>query len=211
MPGPAWNDDDPGDTQRIVGNTRTIADGILVAAAARAPLLVADIVGWHAGAYAGCQVPSAGYVGHFRGDPGEPDLDDYEVIVGGHPGVASADVTTEVIQLVAAVNQACGGLDQQLPAGTRPTTAQELHAVLLLAAYAHGEFVRIHPFANGNGRSARLLVAWVCFRYGLPMFLALRPRPGDPAYAAAAAASMQGQHELTARVFSHLLTLHLFP
>lgn len=53
--------------------------------------------------------------------------------------------------------------------------------------------------------------AWVCFRCGVPMFLTLKPRPGDPAYAAAAMASMQGGHDLTLLVFSHLLSLALMP
>lgn len=35
-----------------------------------------------------------------------------------------------------------------------------------LLAYAHHRFVAIHPFTNGNGRTARLLTNFLAFRYG---------------------------------------------
>jgi Fic family protein len=37
---------------------------------------------------------------------------------------------------------------------------------LLLAAVAHTEFVNIHPFADGNGRSARALTTYLLWRHG---------------------------------------------
>ena len=69
-----------------------------------------------------------------------------------------------------------------------------IRPILEVAAIAHGEWVRIQPLANGNGRIARLWVNWVAVRYGLPFFLALKPRPANRVYAAAAAASMRGDH-----------------
>lgn len=39
-------------------------------------------------------------------------------------------------------------------------------AVLGLAAWAHYELVRIHPFADGNGRTARLLTDLILKRFG---------------------------------------------
>jgi Fic family protein len=64
--------------------------------------------------------------------------------------------------------------------------------------------VRIHPFANGNGRTARLWANFIAMRYGLPPFVTLRPRPGDD-YGAAAAAAMDGDWRPTERVFRKLL------
>ena len=35
-----------------------------------------------------------------------------------------------------------------------------------LAAWSHAEFVRIHPFIDGNGRTSRLLMNLYLLRYG---------------------------------------------
>ena len=44
----------------------------------------------------------------------------------------------------------------------------ELHP-LALAALAHQKFVFIHPFVDGNGRVARLLMNLVLLRFGYPV------------------------------------------
>jgi hypothetical protein len=77
-----------------------------------------------------------------------------------------------------------------MPVGRPPVTPIELRSTLLLAANLHGEWVRIHPFANGNGRIARLWVMGVAARYSLPPFIRLEPRPAGPPYEGAAMASM---------------------
>lgn len=38
--------------------------------------------------------------------------------------------------------------------------------VVALLAYAHHRFVAIHPFTNGNGRTARLLTNFLAFQHG---------------------------------------------
>ena len=60
-----------------------------------------------------------------------------------------------------------------------------------LAAWAHSKWVRIHPFANGNGRTARTWANLLLLRYGLRPVVRLRPRPGGN-YGAAGAAAMWG-------------------
>ena len=87
----------------------------------------------------------------------------------------------------------------------RPASAVDLRAVLLAAAIAHGEWVRIHPFANGNGRIARLWANWVVVRYCLPVFVSLRPRPAWLLYAGAAVASMRGDHGPMTTAFLDML------
>ena len=77
--------------------------------------------------------------------------------------------------------------------------------MLLGAAIAHGEWIRIHPFANGNGRTARLWANWVSVRYALPVFVAPQPRPAGTAYAAAASASRRGDHQPMAAAFLVML------
>ncbi len=185
MPGPPWNDDDPADADRIISNVRNLLRAIQSAAGARAPLTTADLLSWHDTLYAGCSVPVAGYRGHFRGDASVLELVDYEVRVGVAPGTASAAVTSSVNRLVAALNKATAALDAEIALGTTPNPGQ-ITAVLTLCASAHGEWLRIHPFANGNGRVGRALVAWIALRYNLPVFLKVKPRPTGNAYVTAA-------------------------
>lgn len=45
------------------------------------------------------------------------------------------------------------------------TEAKELDPILE-AGIAHYEFVRIHPFVDGNGRTARVLATWIFYRRG---------------------------------------------
>jgi hypothetical protein len=63
-----------------------------------------------------------------------------------------------------------------LPTGQEPD-ADQLAAVIDLCARVHAEWVRIHPFANGNGRTAHLWANCILMRYGLPPFIRFRPRP----------------------------------
>lgn len=79
-----------------------------------------------------------------------------------------------------------------------------LRAVAEAAAWAHCEWVHIHPFANGKGRTSRLIGNTILVRYGLPPVFRLRPRPGGD-YAHAAAAARRGDHlPMTAYVIDEL-------
>lgn len=222
MPGPNWSDDDPSDAQRISANlTRVLAD-VSQLATSRSVLVEADLRRWHATAYNGCTVPSAAYVGRFRGEA-HADLADYEVGVGptmadGLPdrvGVWAADVRVAAGRFFVSLTDALAALDAAIAPGSRPQGADELHEVVGVVAAAHGEWIRIHPFVNGNGRIARLLAAHVSLRYGLPIFVTLKPRPHDVAYARAARLSMGrppafvGDHTEATAVFAHFLALHL--
>jgi hypothetical protein len=82
-------------------------------------------------------------------------------------------------------------------------TADQLAAVIDLCAWVHSEWIRIHPFANGNGRTARLWANYIAMRYGLPVFVRLRPRPGNP-YDMVAADAMEGRWQSTVPVFREM-------
>ena len=139
--------------------------------------------------------------GVFRGQPG---LETIEVAVGDYTGVLAPRVESELNALFDELNIALATLDAALPPGHLPN-ASELGAVLDLCAFAHAEWVRIHPFANGNGRTARLLANGLAMRYGLPPFVRLRPRPGGEAYARAGEAAMRGDWLPTVAVFQSML------
>ena len=63
------------------------------------------------------------------------------------------------------------------------------------AAEAHYRFVTIHPFRDGNGRVARLLMNWFLLRAGFPIAVVTNDRRGS--YIEALVAAQQGgDHEL---------------
>ncbi len=223
MARPVWNDDEPGDASRIAQNATALVAELAVQAQKRSALRSEDICSWHAALYAGCRVPLPDYLGRFRGDRSVAELIGYEVGVGqtladGLPegvGVWSVKVAEAVATFMRQLEAAVATLDALLAAGVAPETEAELDAIVSLISLAHGEWIRIHPFANGNGRTARVLAAFLALRYGLPVFVRLKPRPDGTAYSAAATASMGrppdfvGDHELTRRVFANLLMLEL--
>ena len=126
------------------------------------------------------------------------------VQVGGHEGTAPSRVADELSRFEEGLKAAVHHLDEQIPPATLPDT-ESLDMILLLMSWVHGEWVRIHPFANGNGRIARLWANWVAMRYGVPPFVRLRPRPEGAVYVAAAAQAMDGNYEAMLSVFRGML------
>ena len=216
---PSWHEDDPKNLSLIQANAARLIADLRAAAGERRLLTGEDLCHWHAQLYAGCQVPIAGYLGHFRGDPAVPELINYEVGLGSplkdgtleKMGVWARRVSEEMAAVLAGLNAVFADLDGRLPIGKPPSTADEILQVISFAALAHGEFLRVHPFANGNGRIARLLVAFICLRYGVPMFVHIKPRPESDEYLRASRDSMGrapdfvGNHTTTTAVFAHML------
>lgn len=193
---PDWDADSP-ELQR---NLRRVVDDLRVLARRRAPLASNVVRAWQAAVLQGLGVPDPAAVGRFRGEAG---LEEIEVFIGEHRGVPAAEVAGALARFDRTLLDAIRQLDAAIvPDGE--LDADQLGAVLDLCAWAHAEWVRIHPFANGNGRTARLLANALALRYGLPMFVRERPRPGG-AYAAAGEAAMRGDWEPTVPVFRRLL------
>jgi hypothetical protein len=225
VPGPPWNDDDPADGATVATNVGGLLGAFRAAAPLRAVPTLDDVRAWHRALYAGCSVPCDGYLGHLRGDADVPELVGYDVGVGptqpdGYPskvGVWSPDVATEVEALLRGIAAALARLDALVPVGSAPNDPARLQAVVSLCAVVYGEWVRIHPFANGNGRTARLWAAFIALRYGLPVFVTVKPRPDDVAYSLAGAASMgrppdfQGDHQPAIHLFANMLATALRP
>jgi hypothetical protein len=202
----AWNDDPAGSEARIASNIRAVGTQIYANAPRRERPSFETAQDWHRAVYAGVPLPVPYYAGEIRdSDRRFPELIDYEVQVGRLRGVPASQVPAELELLQTRARNAVVGPDAAMPVGRPPTTLPELRAALLLAANLHGEWVRIHPFANGNGRIARLWVIWVAARYSLPPFIRLKPRPAGLPYETAALASMSGQHSLMAAVLGQML------
>jgi fido (protein-threonine AMPylation protein) len=206
----AWNEDRPEDRALIESNIASVLREIALDASRRRLPTVVMAQDWHRQIYRGASLPVWYYAGEIRdSDPNYPELIGYEVMVGTAPGIPSQRVPNELFSFEVSIRLAVERLDALISRNARPADNDQLYAVLTLCAVSHGEWVRIHPFANGNGRVARLWANWCALRYGLPPFLRLKPRPEGDSYARAAALSMLGEHgamvlELIAMLASHL-------
>jgi Fic family protein len=154
---------------------------------------------WHRGMMKGLAVPQVDYVGRYRGETG---LEGIDVRIGDYYGVRSDLVAAALAQFEQTLQSAVTTLDQQIKPN-QDLTADQLAAVIDLCAWVHSEWVRIHPFANGNGRTARLWANYIAMRYGLPNFVRLRPRPESP-YDDGASEAMQGRWQSTVPVFRQM-------
>lgn len=194
MAGRAW-DDEP-TSARLEENLERVRVGIVSASInSRAMPTVELVLEWHRQMYEGVDVPDDAYRGAFRGSA-HPALRNYEVTVGGLAVTRAADITASVSNFMSSLHDRVVTMDD-LDAQADPEIleADFVEAAIDAAAWLHGEWIRIHPFANGNGRMARMWVLWICSRYRLPQLLPLRPRP-DMGYGPATMMSMLGDHRI---------------
>jgi Fic family protein len=205
-----WNEDDPRDAATIVQNLEHVLRQISLEASRRRSPTVSMAQEWHRRIYKGVSLPVPYYAGEVRDSDAQfPELYGYEVRVGRKRGVDSSVVPQQLAELEAAMKKAVAVLDPVIPVGGSSKDAAQLRSVLTLCASAHGEWVRIHPFANGNGRTARLWANWCALRYGIPPFVSLKPRPQGNLYATASALSMRGDHQPMVAVLADMLDRYL--
>jgi fido (protein-threonine AMPylation protein) len=205
----AWNEDPPGAAQQILENAAALLRDIAAVSDRRQAPTVEMAQDWHRRLYSGIALPVPYYAGEPRdSDPNCPELQGYEVAVGTARGTPSALVPAALSGFAASAQRAVGRLDEAISVDRPPASDSELHGVLTLCAVLHGEWVQIHPFANGNGRTARLWANWAALRYGLPPFVTIKPRPGNP-YSLAAMASMKGDHVAAVAAFHEMLSERL--
>ena len=189
------------DSVQLQKNLRSIAADIQGRAARREAASLETARAWHFQMMDGLEAPDDACVGRYRGETG---LETCNVRVGPNRGAPASDVAHALDDFERVLNEALVALDQAIPVGSE-LSADQLNAVLDLCGWAHAEWVRIHPFVNGNGRTARLWANFVAVRYGVPPFVRLRPRPGALAYAEASASAMQGDWRPSARLMRSLL------
>ncbi len=201
-----WNEDPPRSARTIERNLESIVRRLVDSADRRDPPSVEMARRWHREIFEGVALPVQYYAGEVRdSDPRFPELIGYEVEVGLNPGVAADDVPRELEDFEQRMRTAVQRLDPQVEKGRKIPREDVLGSILFLCAFSHGEWARIHPFANGNGRIARLWATWCAVRYGLPLFVRLFPRPEGHFYGGAAAASMRGDHTPTVILFGEWL------
>jgi fido (protein-threonine AMPylation protein) len=147
-------------------------------------------------------VPLDYYAGNFRqNDAARPCLG-IDVGVGAIAGANFHLVSAKVDQLVSGLGVGLGQIEVRWTVLSGPERARQL---AVLAGTAIGEFIRIHPFINGNGRVSRLLWRWFLNRFSVPAQIRIEPRPAGQ-YEAIMAASMQGDDgPLALEILRHLL------
>lgn len=146
-----------------------------------------DLKNWHRKLFAKV-APVPYYAGNYRGqDTSRPCLD-IEVAVGGNPGVPAAEVETEMKRFSDSLRLHTLSTDDFV--GRAPSGVERLRAATQLAALAGGEIIRIHPFVNGNGRTARLAMNFFLNRYQfrMPFYI---DRPTHPRYSASSEVAMR--------------------
>jgi Fic family protein len=190
-----WDDNSP----ELGVNLAELSLVIRSEAALRTVPTIAAVRGWHRLMMRGLNVPKPEYVGRYRGEPG---VEGVNVRIGHHYGVRSDLVAGAVAEFEDTLQRALAALDEDIDVG-QELTGDQFKAVIDLCAWAHSEWARIHPFANGNGRVARLWANYVAMRYGLPAFARLRPRPDSP-YDEVASEAMHGQWQTTVPLFRQM-------
>lgn len=193
---PDWDADS---SQLSINLTQLLYEAVMWARA-RGDVSIELARHWQKTMMRGLQAPDSRYVGAFRGEPG---LEDVEVLVAKQYGVPAAEVVEDLSRFEATLQRRVTGLDALIRSNAE-LDADQLNQVIDLCAWAHAEWVRIHPFANGNGRTARVWANSLAMRYGLPPFIRLRPRPNS-GYGYAGAQAMFGDWKPTAKVFHRLL------
>jgi Fic/DOC family len=141
---------------------------------------------WHAAFFheltpSGCEY----YAGNYRGEDFFC-LREYDVripvdpLVGAKPQV----VALSMVRLREKLHEAAALLDLEMHRHANPLASKEfLVKTVQVVAYFFVAFLTIHPYANGNGHMARLIIVLLLDRYGIraPRF-PIHPRPQDPPY-----------------------------
>lgn len=202
-----WDDGEetPEDIKRGTENRSQVLKDLVDHALSTEPLDALRVAQWHKDCFAGLSYVSRSdecFLGAYRGSD-HPRLKELRVTVGGREGAAPVKVKEEVDGFFVQIQTRMSALAARI-ALDRDKSRQELVQIADIAGWAHGEWVRIHPFANGSGRTARLIANWVLVRFRLLPVVGIRPRPGHP-YGPAAIASMRGDHSKIVRFILDLL------
>ena len=193
---PDWDRNSP----RLAANLRAVMTQVRKDALRRVKPDLALARDWHSLTMQGLSVPRPAYVRNFRGEAG---LERFEVLIGNHFGVRARSVRTALKQFEPELQRRIARLDRTI-APKAVLTGTQLGEVIELCAWVHAEWIRIHPFTNGNGRTARIWTNFIAMRYGLPPFVRLRPRPNH-GYEEAGIKAMRGDWKPTARSFKSML------
>jgi hypothetical protein len=159
MPFP-WDEDDPEVRNRIMDNMALLLPEVVTSGRRRDPPTVDLIQDWHRRMLDGVPVAEPAVAGGFRGSgPQGGRLRTYRVVVDRVEAVRPGRVRSEMSLFGRHMEEQVAALDPLIPAKAPPGRRE--YEVITLCAWAHGELIRIHPFADGNGRMARAVILWI--------------------------------------------------
>lgn len=171
-----WDDDTDPQVRQTIDDTllRVVVPSVVESAIQRESCTHALACRWHKEMLQGIPVDPPQAAGGIR----DPTWFPGEVEVNGLRGMPTAKVRDEIARFDRTFPPRVSSLDGVVLQGAVPADARQVDDALALAADLHGEWVRIHPFVNGNGRTARLWCNWALVRYGIRPLMAPTPRPG---------------------------------
>ncbi|WP_127497120.1 Fic family protein [Actinoplanes solisilvae] len=183
---PDWHEH-PDDIPTIANNVALLDAKISGAKGAREPFSLELVRSWHAEIHRDCRhVPSPAYVGNFRGSE-HPHLATCNVVFGPFLGTPPDRVGEALRGFSLSLTQRLARLDASMPTSADATPSR-LNPALECTAQHYALWLRIHPFVDGNGRTARVLANWILTRYWQPLIFPGRP-PVDRANLIAASAA----------------------
>jgi fido (protein-threonine AMPylation protein) len=118
------------------------------------------------------------YAGHYRGENYRCLLW-YIVGIRSDPRVGCPPQAVEFLmqELKSTIDSGFVALDSTTSLAAR----DRLHYLIVITSRIFELFLRIHPFANGNGHAGRFIVSSILGRYGhWPRKWSVEPRPGPP-------------------------------
>lgn len=119
------------------------------------------------------------FAGNYRG-ANYPYLCNYPVQIGDYAGEPPASVEAAMSAFSIEIASIISEFQQKIKSITS-TAPQKLVVFCHLLAHLFVKFLAIHPYANGNGHMARLLVWVLLKKEGLTQdFWSVADRPGQP-------------------------------
>ena len=208
MPEP-WLEN-PADTPIINANVAQLDATIAATPGGREPFSLDLVREWHRTIQSGTKhVPRTEYIGGFRGE-GSIHLRNYGVEFGVNPatggrfeGAPPLTVPGHLAAFEVEMTAALAKWDAIMPT-LADVTLSRLNTVIEEMAVLYARWIRIHPLADGNGRTARVLLNWVMVRYGQPLILPGRPVSDRDGLAAATAPAIPATASNIRALVNHL-------
>ena len=198
---PDWPNPEPPDKLPIIArNAIALYDAVVKSNVQERIIHEGDIKTWHERLFRGA-VPVPYYAGHYRSNDSRFPCLQVDVEVNGIYGSPFAYVPAHMQAFSSEMGEFILETDRFLK--SKSSKIQKAAAAVQLATFLMGRLIQIHPFLNGNGRTARVLANWCFNRYGyhMPFFL---DRPAAVDYAIASASAMRG--DMTP-LYRYLLTI----